>query len=645
IVGSTEKAAELGDRRWRELLEAQVDVLRRELARFKGREVKQIGDGCLATFDGPQRAIRCGQALVQAVKSIGVDIRVGLHTGEVEMMGDDVGGIAVHIASRINGLAEPGRVFCSGTVKDLVVGSGIAFEDQGVQILKGARVPMTVGDLIRERGSADPTRPLISFGEVTVTRGAYLARCLRVAALLDERLKPPRHVGVLMENRLEYLDVLGGAALCGAVVVGINATRRGPELERDIRHTDCSLVITDDVYGGLLDGLDVPPTLRVGSSFDGGIASADPTDRGWAVDEADLFLLIFTSGTTGAPKAVRCSHKRMIGTGTMVADLVGLTEDDCTYVSLPLFHSNPLMCGYIPTLVRGGRMALARRFSVSAFLPEVRAHGSTYFPYSGKPLSFLVASDEHDDDADNPLRICYGNEGSFRIVKRFEQRFGCRVIDGFGPSEGAMGFPRRPGDPPGSVGKPPANIRVLKEDGTMCPAARFGAEGQLLNPDECVGEIVNVDGVGRFEGYYNNPEAEAQRVRDGKYWSGDLGYVDAYGFLYFAGRTEDWIRVDAENFPPRGPGDDRRPAVPGARARRERVAPLPQRAARAVAQMAADLRGDRSGASARSDRQGARSRAAPGEVPPRPRAWAGLLAGARRERLQAADARRRSRTP
>ena len=137
IVGSTEKAAELGDRRWRELLEAQVDVLRRELARFKGREVKQIGDGCLATFDGPQRAIRCGQALVQAVKSIGVDIRVGLHTGEVEMMGDDVGGIAVHIASRINGLAEPGRVFCSGTVKDLVVGSGIAFEDQGVQILKG----------------------------------------------------------------------------------------------------------------------------------------------------------------------------------------------------------------------------------------------------------------------------------------------------------------------------------------------------------------------------------------------------------------------------------------------------------------------------------------------------------------------------
>jgi class 3 adenylate cyclase len=137
IVGSTEKAAELGDRRWRELLEQQVVVLRRELTRFKGREVKQIGDGCLATFDGPARAIRCGLAMIQSVKALGVDIRVGLHTGEVEMMDDDIGGIAVHIASRIGSMAETARVFTSGTVKDLVAGSGIAFEDRGVHALKG----------------------------------------------------------------------------------------------------------------------------------------------------------------------------------------------------------------------------------------------------------------------------------------------------------------------------------------------------------------------------------------------------------------------------------------------------------------------------------------------------------------------------
>jgi fatty-acyl-CoA synthase len=412
---------------------------------------------------------------------------------------------------------------------------------------------MTVGTLIRKGAEEYPTRPFVSFDDTTLTYGEYFERCRRVANLLSDELddgRPP-HVGVLMENRLEYLEILGGAALCGAVVVGVNATRRGSELERDIRHTDCQIVIADEPGLRLLDGLELPPVLALGSTYDDALTAASATDAEWPVDEEDLFLLIFTSGTTGAPKAVKCSHKRMLGTGTMVADLVGLTKDDCAYVSLPLFHSNPLMCGYLPTLVRGARMALAPRFSVSAFLPEVRRSGATYFPYSGKPLSFLVAAPEGDDDADNSLRICYGNEGSFRIVERFEQRYGARVIDGFGPSEGAMGFPRKPGDPPGSVGKPPENIKVLNEDGSPCPAARFGPSNELLNPDECVGEIVNVSGVGRFEGYYNNPEAEAQRVRDGKYWSGDLGYMDADGYLYFAGRTEDWIRVDAENFPPR----------------------------------------------------------------------------------------------
>jgi class 3 adenylate cyclase len=137
IVGSTERAAAMGDRPWRDLLEAQVGVLRRELERFRGREVKQIGDGCLATFDGPARAIRCGMSMIESVKSLGIEIRVGLHTGEVEVMGDDVGGIAVHIASRIGHMAEASKVFTSGTVKDLVAGSGIAFADRGTHVLKG----------------------------------------------------------------------------------------------------------------------------------------------------------------------------------------------------------------------------------------------------------------------------------------------------------------------------------------------------------------------------------------------------------------------------------------------------------------------------------------------------------------------------
>ena len=137
IVGSTTRAAALGDARWRELLTAYEAAVRRELARFRGREVKMLGDGCLATFDGPARAIECARAIGEAAGAIGLEVRSGIHSGEIELMDNDVGGIAVHIAARVGALASAGEVLVSGTVKDLVAGSGIRFGDRGVQRLKG----------------------------------------------------------------------------------------------------------------------------------------------------------------------------------------------------------------------------------------------------------------------------------------------------------------------------------------------------------------------------------------------------------------------------------------------------------------------------------------------------------------------------
>jgi class 3 adenylate cyclase len=137
IVGSTKRAAALGDRRWRELLAAHQAAIRRELARFRGREVKTLGDGCLATFDGPARGVQCGWAIAEAARSLGLEVRIGLHCGEVELVGDDVGGIAVHLAARVSAAAAPGEVLVSSTVKDLVAGSGIQFIDRGVRRLKG----------------------------------------------------------------------------------------------------------------------------------------------------------------------------------------------------------------------------------------------------------------------------------------------------------------------------------------------------------------------------------------------------------------------------------------------------------------------------------------------------------------------------
>jgi class 3 adenylate cyclase len=137
IVGSTEIASGVGDRRWRDLLEVHESVARREIEVARGRLVKLTGDGLVATFDGPARAIRCVESIAQLLGAVGLRIRAGLHTGEVELLDDDIGGIAVHIAARLAGLSGPGEVLVSSTVKDLVVGSGISFEDRGGHALKG----------------------------------------------------------------------------------------------------------------------------------------------------------------------------------------------------------------------------------------------------------------------------------------------------------------------------------------------------------------------------------------------------------------------------------------------------------------------------------------------------------------------------
>jgi class 3 adenylate cyclase len=137
IVTSTERSAQVGDRRWRDLLDQHDTLIRRELERHRGRLVKNTGDGILATFDGPARAIRCAQAIAASVKSLGIEVRAGLHTGEVELRGEDVTGIGVNIAARVMDAAGPGEVVASSTVKDLVAGSGLRFADRGTHDLRG----------------------------------------------------------------------------------------------------------------------------------------------------------------------------------------------------------------------------------------------------------------------------------------------------------------------------------------------------------------------------------------------------------------------------------------------------------------------------------------------------------------------------
>jgi fatty-acyl-CoA synthase len=213
-------------------------------------------------------------------------------------------------------------------------------------------------------------------------------------------------------------------------------------------------------------------------------------------------------------------------------------------------------------LVTPCAVGLGRRFSASRWLGDVRRYGATYFNYTGKPLAYLLAQPEQRDDADNTLRVAFGNEGSPEIVDAFARRFGVEVIDAYGATEGGVAVNRDVEMPAGALGLAPAHVQVVDDDGNEMPSAELDERGRVLNAEASVGEIVNTQGVGPFEGYYNNDDATAKTTRFGWYWSGDLGYKDPQGFLYFAGRNADWIRVDGENFPA-GPIEEALRKAPG----------------------------------------------------------------------------------
>ena len=399
----------------------------------------------------------------------------------------------------------------------------------------------TVSDLLAPL--TEVTDRGVYFEDSFVTWRDHLRHGTAVAAALRARLDParPPHVGVLLQNTPAHSAVLVAAALSGIVSVGLNPVRRGAALAGDIARADCQLVLSESAYAGVLG--DVPGEVDHvdvdGPAWAAELAAnVDPAGETPAIptpDPDDLFMLVFTSGTSGEPKAVRCSHGKVAGAAAALAQRVGLGPADRCYVSMPLFHSNAVLVGWAVALASQGSLILRRKFSASHFLPDVRRYGATYANYVGKPLSYVLATPARNDDADNPLRIVYGNEGAPRDIPAFAQRFGAMVIDGFGSSEGGVAISRTLDTPPDALGPLPDEVEILDPDtGAPCPPG-------------VVGELVNTAGPGRFEGYYNNPGADAERMRGGSYHSGDLAYRDADGWVHFAGRLGDWMRVDGEN--------------------------------------------------------------------------------------------------
>jgi fatty-acyl-CoA synthase len=408
----------------------------------------------------------------------------------------------------------------------------------------------TIFELVASRVGDD--RVGLVFEDRAWTWGEVVEESLARASLLQAAGLAGKHVGVLLDNLPEYFFLLGAAALTGSVVVGGNDTRRGEALAGDLRHTDCAVILTDSSKAGLLAGVDVGAPIRLVDepSWADDVGRHGGTSMPDAGPPADaLFLLVFTSGSTGAPKAVRVSQGRAL---RMMAGAAAVyTDSDVLYCSMPMFHLNALMGSLFPALSAGSRVVLKRRFSATAFLSDVREHGCTSFNYVGRALSYILAQPPTAQDADNALVFCVGAEASVRDRKEFRRRFGCYVVEGYTSSEGGVSINPFPGMPEEALGRPPDEMDVAiidPESGAERARAVFGPSRELLNPTEAIGEIVRRDTATSFEGYYANEHADAVRTRDGWFWSGDLGYRDEGGTFYFAGRGDDWLRVDGENF-------------------------------------------------------------------------------------------------
>jgi len=408
----------------------------------------------------------------------------------------------------------------------------------------------TIQQLVRGRATDDGVA-LVYQGQRWTWR-EHLAEAARQAAALIRMADPDRalHVGTLLGNTPAMATAMAAAAQGGYILCAINNTRRGEGLARDIRKADVQILLVDNEHRPLLDVLDLPDVTVIavdGKDWRTQISTAGELRPYHTAQPLDPFMMIFTSGTSGDPKAVLVTHATVLVAAQSLVSRFALSPADVCYVSMPLFHSNAVLAGWGVAVAAGAALAPAK-FSASRFLTDIREVGATYMNYVGKPLAYVLATEERADDTCNPLRVAFGNEASDHDIAQFARRFDVTVYDGFGSTENAVIITREEGTPKGSIGKGFPGVAIY-DPGTLseCAVAQFSADGMLANADDAVGELVNTQGAGFFSGYYNDEDATGERMRHDMYWSGDLAYRDADGWIYLAGRTADWMRINGEN--------------------------------------------------------------------------------------------------
>jgi fatty-acyl-CoA synthase len=391
----------------------------------------------------------------------------------------------------------------------------------------------------------------------------------------------PLPIGIYQDNSPAFVFAVLGAALEGDLVFGLNSGFRGDTLAAVLDRGEVRLVLTDpshvehlepvlaqrptlDRHAILVDGPTAPAGMR---TLGAALSSAGPGGKGRRPDGTAPLLVIYTSGTTGVPKGISCSHVKLLGAGAMTWRRVGVRASDRGYVCMPLFHSNAWLLGVMPMLLTGGSFVLTPRFSASAFEDDILQHGVTYMNYVGQPIHYILSALEKKHGSPeaveaalashpkNRFRIAHGNGATPIDRQKLVRYLGMEhVYELYGSTEAVINTVVKPGDPLDSVGEITSpRVVILNEDDRECPPARVDASGRIVNYDEAVGEIcarVDRDNL-FFDGYYRDPKSSNRKYRGGYYRSGDLGHVrlvNGKRYLYFDGRTDDWIRKDGENF-------------------------------------------------------------------------------------------------
>ena len=368
------------------------------------------------------------------------------------------------------------------------------------------------------------------------------------------RSRTPKHVGLLLENRPEFVIAeLGAGSRGGGRRIESHTTRRAARTRRGLQRLpdrpDRREVRAASGRGAGDGGRARPAGAgrRDEPRGGAGFRTHDRSRRGRR--RRRPLRHVFTSGTTAGPKGVLRSHGKltMMGMGAAYMMAGPRRTTSSTAPCRSSTETRRFWRWACRSRCRAGWRwpAASRR---RRFLDDVRRHGATLFNYVGSPLAYLMDTPERPDDADNPLRLAFGNEGPRQYLDAFGRRFGCRVVDGYGSSEVGVSIQRGRDDPPGSLGRAGAGVRLLDEDGTSAPrpSSTPRAASQSRRRDRRDRERRAASASSRATRRTTRPRS--RRTRGGRYYSGDLAYRDAQGFVYFAGRDVEWLRVDGENF-------------------------------------------------------------------------------------------------